>query len=107
MKNKETTMTLDSPSKTGRPGLDELVPSRYAMKVGEIDGLGISDGVLSLPSPMLGHNTDPAVRAAWLNDIFLSTDILEWARNVCVLRCVARAVAPVAGSGGAVPDPSR
>jgi len=32
MKNKETTMTLDSPSNTGRPGLDELVPSRYALK---------------------------------------------------------------------------
>ena len=65
MKNKETTMTLDSPSNTGRPGLDELVPSRYALKVGEIDVLVISDGVLSLPGEMLGHNADPAVRASF------------------------------------------
>ena len=99
MKNKETTMTLDSPSKTGRPGLDELVPSRYAMKVGEIDVLVISDGVLSLPSPMLGHNADPAVRAAWLNDMFLPTDMLEWALNVVVVRSGSRTILVDAGLG--------
>ena len=32
--------------------------------VGEIDVLVVSDGVLSLPGAMLGHNADPAVRAA-------------------------------------------
>src|SRR4029077_12295501 len=48
----------------------ELVPSRYALKVGTIDVTVISDGVLSLPSVMLGHNVDPAVRAAWLQDMF-------------------------------------
>jgi hypothetical protein len=31
----------------------------------------VSDGVLLLPGAMLGHNADPAVRAAWLNDMFL------------------------------------
>ena len=46
-----------------RPGHDELVPSRYALRVGEIDVLVVSDGVLSLPGAMLGHNADPAVRA--------------------------------------------
>ena len=46
----------------GRPGPDELVPSRYALLVGEIDVLVVSDGVLSLPGAMLGHNADPAVR---------------------------------------------
>ena len=51
------------PKKAGiRPGLDELVPSRYALRVGEIDVLVVSDGVLSLPGAMLGHNADPAVR---------------------------------------------
>jgi len=104
MKNKETTMTLDSPSTTGRPGLDELVPSRYAMKVGEIDVLVISDGVLSLPSPMLGHNADPAVRAAWLNDMFLPTDMLEWALNVVVVRSGGRTILVDAGMGAAFPD---
>ena len=41
----------------------ELVPSRYALRVGEIDVMVVSDGVLSLPGAMLGHNADPAVRA--------------------------------------------
>ena len=49
----------------GRPD-SEMVPSRYALKVGAIDVLVVSDGVLSLPGAMLGHNADPAVRAAWL-----------------------------------------
>jgi hypothetical protein len=54
----------------GRPE-PELVPSRYALKVGEIDVLVVSDGVLSLPGAMLGHNFSnhpilalPAVRTA-------------------------------------------
>jgi hypothetical protein len=49
----------------GRPG-HELVPSRYALKVGAIDVMVVSDEVLSLPGAMLGHNVDPAVRASWL-----------------------------------------
>ena len=57
----------------GRPE-PELVPSRYALKVGEIDVMVVSDGVLSLPGAMLGHNADPAVRAAWLEDMFLPPD---------------------------------
>ena len=52
----------------GRPE-SELVPSRYALKVGAIDVLVVSDGVLSLPGAMLGHNVDPAIRAAWLEDM--------------------------------------
>jgi hypothetical protein len=51
-------MSLDITSHPGRPGLDELVPSRYALRVGEIDVLVVSDGVLSLPGAMLGHNAD-------------------------------------------------
>jgi hypothetical protein len=36
-----------------------LVPSRYALRVGEIDVLVVSDGVLSLRGAMLAHNADP------------------------------------------------
>ena len=32
-------MSLDNTSHPGRPGLDELVPSRYALRVGEFDVL--------------------------------------------------------------------
>src|SRR6516225_1804297 len=70
-------MSLDNASHPGRPGLDELVPSRYAVEVGEIDVLVVSDGVLSLPTKMLAHNVDPAVRAAWLEDMFLPPEMLS------------------------------
>jgi len=86
-----------------RVGHDELVPSRYALRVGEIDVLVISDGVLSLPGAMLGHNADPAVRTAWLNDMFLSPDVLDWALNVVVVRSGGRTILIDAGLG-ADPD---
>src|SRR5919106_5964709 len=95
-------MSLDSTSQPGRPGLDELVPSRYALKVGEIDVMVVSDGVLSLPGEMLGHNADPVVRGAWLKDMFLP-DVLEWALNVVVVRSGGRTILIDAGLG-ADPD---
>ena len=82
----------------GRPE-PELVPSRYALKVGEIDVMVVSDGVLSLPGAMLGHNVDPAVRAAWLEDMFLPPDVLEWALNVVVVRSGGRTILIDAGMG--------
>src|SRR5262245_19220242 len=82
----------------GRPG-PELVPSRYALRVGEIDVLVVSDGVLSLPGAMLDHNIDPAVRAAWLEDMFLPPDVLEWALNAVVARSGGRTILIDAGIG--------
>jgi hypothetical protein len=78
---------------------DELVPSRYALRVGEIDVMVVSDGVLLLPGAMLGHNADPAVRAAWLNDMFLPPDVFEWALNAVVVRSGSRTVLIDAGIG--------
>ena len=100
-------MSLDSTSQPGRPGPDELVPSRYALRVGEIDVMVISDGVLSLPGAMLGHNADPAVRTAWLKDMFLPPDVLEWALNVVVVRSGGRTILIDAGIGGEFPDLKR
>ena len=97
-------MWLDNASHPGRPRLDELVPSRYALRVGEIDVLVVSDGVLSLPGAMLGHNADPAVRAAWLEDMFLPPDVLEWALNVVVVRSGGRTILIDAGIGMEFPD---
>ncbi len=85
-----------------RSGPDELVPSRYALQIGEIDVMVISDGVLSLPGAMLGHNVDPGVRAAWLDDKFLP-DVLDWALNVVVVRSGGRTILVDAGLG-ADPD---
>src|SRR5262249_9731883 len=93
----ETDMSLDDTSHPGGPRPDELVPSRYAVRGGEIDVLVVSDGVLSLPGAMLAHNADPAVRAAWLNDRFLPSDVLEWALNVVVVRSGGRTILIDAG----------
>src|SRR5215467_10969775 len=87
----------------GRPE-HELVPSRYALKVGAIDVMVVSDGVLSLPGAMLGHNVDPAARAAWLEDMFLPPDVLEWALNAVVVRTGGRTILIDAGIGGEFPD---
>jgi glyoxylase-like metal-dependent hydrolase (beta-lactamase superfamily II) len=91
-------MSLDTPL-PGRPGLDELVPSRYALNVGAIDVMVISDGVLPLPGAMLGHNADPAVRAAWLEDKFLPPDGFDWALNAVVVRSGGRTILIDAGLG--------
>ena len=90
-------MSLDITSHPGRPGLDELVPSRYALNVGAIDVMVISDGVLPLPGAMLGHNADPAVRAAWLEDKFLPPDGFDWALNAVVVRSGGRTILIDAG----------
>jgi len=95
----ESNMSLDNTSHRGRPRLEELVPSRYALRVGEIDVLVVSDGVLSLPGAMLGHNADPAVRTAWLQDMFLPPDVIEWALNVVVVRSGGRTILIDTGLG--------
>ncbi|MBB4194788.1 glyoxylase-like metal-dependent hydrolase (beta-lactamase superfamily II) [Rhizobium aethiopicum] len=84
---------------TGRPRLDELVPSRYAVRIGEIEVMIISDGVLPLPTAMLAHNAEPAVRAAWLDDMFLPRDALDWPLNVVVVRSGAQTILIDAGLG--------
>src|SRR5918998_874174 len=102
--NPITRMSPITTMKGIRPRPEELVPSRYAMRVGEIDVLVVSDGVLSLPGAMLGHNVDPAVRAAWLEDMFLPADVLEWALNVVVVRSGDRTILIDAGMGVEFPD---
>jgi glyoxylase-like metal-dependent hydrolase (beta-lactamase superfamily II) len=82
-----------------RYGVEELVPSRYAVRIGEIDVLVVSDGVLPLPTKMLGHNVEPAVRAAWLKDMFLPQDAFDWSLNVVVVRSGGRTILIDAGLG--------
>jgi glyoxylase-like metal-dependent hydrolase (beta-lactamase superfamily II) len=99
-----TKLSLDNTSRPGRPGPDELVPSRYALRVGEIDVLVISDGVLSLPTATLATNADPAALAAWLDDMFLPRDVLDWPMNVVVVRSGGRTILIDAGIGGEYPN---
>lgn len=98
-------MSLDitsHPNKSEHParsGREELVPSRYAVQVGDIEVLVISDGVLPLPTKMLGHNADPAVRAAWLDGMFLPQDAFDWSLNVVLVRSGWQTILIDAGLG--------
>jgi hypothetical protein len=98
-KQQEINLSLDNNSHPGRPGLDELVPARYALKVGKIDAMVVSDGVLTLPGVMLGYNADPTVRAAWLKDMFQPPDELDWALNAVVVKSGGRTILIDAGLG--------
>jgi len=92
-------MNLHNTSYPVSSGPEELVPSRYALKVGDIDVLVVSDGVLPLPTQMLGHNADPADRAAWLKDMFLPQDAFDWALNAVVVRSGGKTILIDAGLG--------
>jgi glyoxylase-like metal-dependent hydrolase (beta-lactamase superfamily II) len=76
-----------------------LVPSRYALRVGEIDVLVISDGVLPITASTLATNADSADLAAWLEDMFLPPDILDWPLNVAVVRTGGRTILVDSGLG--------
>ena len=95
----ETNTNLNIASRPGRREPDELVPSRYVQRIGEIDVLVISDGVLPLPTKMLAHNADPAERGAWLEDMFLPPDALDWALNVVMVRSGGKTILIDAGLG--------
>src|SRR5262245_21038016 len=100
----ESNMSLHNTSRPARPGPEDLVPSRYALRVGEIDVLVISDGVLPLPPETLATNAKPADLAAWLGDRLLPTDVFKWPLNAVVVRSGGRTVLIDAGIGDEYPD---
>jgi glyoxylase-like metal-dependent hydrolase (beta-lactamase superfamily II) len=100
---KNMSLSSDNTSYNCRPGTDELVPSRYALRVGEIDVLVISDGVLPLPAATLATNADPAELSAWLDDMRQSPDVFKWPLNVVVLRSGDRTILVDAGIGEEIP----
>ncbi len=96
-------MSLEYVSNLGGSGSEELVPSRYAVRVGEIDVLVISDGVLPLPTETMSTNADPVERSAWLEEMFLPQDAFDWALNVVVVRSGDQTILVDAGLGGQFP----
>lgn len=82
-----------------RAGSNEAVPSRYALRIGGIDVMVVSDGVLPLPTAMLAHNADPAARAAWLGQQFLPQDAFDWPLNAVVVRSGRQTILVDAGLG--------
>ncbi|MGV0794890.1 MBL fold metallo-hydrolase [Mycolicibacterium sp. XJ1819] len=97
-------MSMVDVSPSGGPGLDELVPSRYAVQVGEIDVLVISDGVLPITAPTLATNADPGDLTGWLDEMFLPPNVLDWPLNVVVVRSGGRTILVDAGLGLEFPD---
>jgi glyoxylase-like metal-dependent hydrolase (beta-lactamase superfamily II) len=95
----KTNMSLDSTPQPFRPRLDELVPSRYALKVGDIDVLVISDGVLHLPTNVLVATADPAARQAVIDQLMLPPEMLDWPLNVVVLQSGDRTILVDTGAG--------
>lgn len=93
---------------TGAPldgaGLDEPVPSRYALAIGDIDVVVISDGVLPITAPTMATNADSSELATWLDDMFLPKDVLDWPLNVVVVRSGGRTILVDAGLGMEFPD---
>ncbi len=89
---------------TREPGpVDDFVPSRYALRVGDIDVVVISDGVLPLPAETLATNAAPGELAAWLDDMRQPPDIFKWPLNVVVIRSGDRTVLVDAGIGSELP----
>lgn len=96
----KTIQSLDA----GKASPDELVPSRYALRVGDIDVLVFSDGVLTPPAESMATNADPAVRSAWLDDMFLSRDAFDWALNEVVVRSGNQTILIDSGIGHEYPN---
>ncbi|MBA0045387.1 MBL fold metallo-hydrolase [Mycobacteroides sp. LB1] len=97
-------MTLDNTTHLGGLGVDELVPSRYAVDVGDIEVLVISDGVLPITASTLATNVDPTELAVWLDGMFLPPDVVDWPLNVVVVRSGDRTILVDAGLGLEFPD---
>ncbi|HEY0594873.1 MBL fold metallo-hydrolase [Sphingopyxis sp.] len=92
-------MILDTIAHSSTSALDEPVPSRYALQVGDIDVLVISDGVLPIPAHVLAHNVEPEVLDAWLDDQFLPHEVAEWPLNILVVRSGDQVILVDAGLG--------
>ncbi len=96
-------MKLDTIAIPREAGVEELVSSRYALQIGDIDVLVVSDGVLPLPTETMATNVEPAVRAAWFKDMFVGPDMFDWALNVLVVRTGDKTILVDAGLGGQFP----
>ncbi len=81
----------------------DLVPSRYALKVGKIDAMVVSDGVLPLPTSTMATNVKPADLANWLDHMCMPPDKYDWPLNVMVARTGDQTILIDAGLGGQFP----
>ncbi|BAO90499.1 MBL fold metallo-hydrolase [Caballeronia cordobensis] len=73
-------------ARIGKEGSGELVPSRYAVKIGDIDVVLISDGILPLPTSTMSTNVSEADRNEWFDGRFLQRDMFDWALNIALVK---------------------
>jgi glyoxylase-like metal-dependent hydrolase (beta-lactamase superfamily II) len=100
---KENKMKQVNVARSDAPGYDELVPSRYALKVGDLDVMVISDGVLPISAVTMATNAAPDDLSAWLSDMFLPPETLDWPLNVAVVRSGDRTILIDSGLGTEFP----
>jgi len=86
-------------AKIGKEGSGELVPSRYAVRVGDVDVVLISDGVLPLPTSTMSTNVSEADRNEWFDGRFLQRDMFDWALNIALVRSGERLILIDSGVG--------
>jgi len=83
--------------------VDELVPSRYAVQVGDVEVMVISDGVLPITASTMATNVAPADLSAWLKDMYLPPEITDWPLNVAVVRSGDKVILVDSGLGSEFP----
>ncbi|MEM5367687.1 MBL fold metallo-hydrolase [Paraburkholderia azotifigens] len=83
----------------GKEGSGELVPSRYAVRVGDVDVVLISDGILPLPTSTMSTNVSEADRNDWFDGRFLQRDMFDWALNIALVRSGDRLILIDSGVG--------
>jgi glyoxylase-like metal-dependent hydrolase (beta-lactamase superfamily II) len=86
-------------ARLGKEGSGELVPSRYAVRVGDVDVVLISDGILPLPTSTMSTNVSEADRNEWFDGHFLQRDMFDWALNIALVRSGDRLILIDAGVG--------
>ncbi|CAB3754730.1 MBL fold metallo-hydrolase [Paraburkholderia solisilvae] len=83
----------------GKESAGELVPSRYAVRVGDVDVVLISDGMLPLPTSTMSTNVNEADRNDWFDSRFLQRDMFDWALNIALVRSGDRLILIDSGVG--------
>lgn len=83
----------------GKEGSSELVSSRYAVRVGDVDVVLISDGILPLPTSTMSTNVNEADRNEWFDARFLQRDMFDWALNIALVRSGERLILIDSGVG--------
>ena len=81
----------------------EVIRSGYALRVGEIDALVVSDGSMSIPAKVLAVNAAPADLGAWLDGMYLPARF-GWPLNVGVVSSGGRTILIDAGLGAEYPE---